>query len=386
MKPETTEPDEYFLIGQDDQRLNVYMRYQLFKALEDYAKRETNSEQVALLVGRKSENGEGFLLVEDAIEAPLGDRNRFEEGMWKRARRIAAARHPNRTVVGWFHTHLDGSIVPTEEEQTVHKRHFPEEHHLLYVVSAKADDRNFFLPLDGKLEAAHGFRIYGKTPANAQEDSVPAGARPGMNTVGTNPEQQGRHLERKLDKIQKRLQQPPVTAKDILIVVLLVVNACLILFRPNPPVTVDTSALERGQSDLSAQVTSIRGRIDKLEGHLSDIRALDEQLKLAAGLEDIDEPLEPIDDASDPPPAQPTTPQTNLASPSPGLTGGSGVIKLYKVKAGDTLSALVDKFYPDSPTGTTNSFAQFNRLSAPDFAIFPGDTLKVPSIQALRDR
>ena len=145
MKPETAEPDEYFLVGQDDSRLNIYLRYQLFKALEDFAKRESHREQVGLLVGREATNSEGesFILVEDAIEAPLGDENtgRFEEGMWKRARRIAAARHPNRTVVGWFHTHLDSSLDPTEEERTVHKRHFPEESHLLYVVSARADDR-----------------------------------------------------------------------------------------------------------------------------------------------------------------------------------------------------------------------------------------------------
>jgi nucleoid-associated protein YgaU/proteasome lid subunit RPN8/RPN11 len=391
MKPETTEPDEYFLIGQDDQRLNVYMRYQLFKALEDFAKRETNREQVALLVGRVSESAEGedlpdgdFLLVEDAIEAPLGDENRFEDGMWKRTRRIAAARHPNRTVVGWFHTHLDSSVEPTDEERTVHKRHFPEARHLLYVVSSKADDRNFFLPIDGKLEAAQGFRIYGKTPT-AQDDAVPVGARPGINAVEANPEQQSRHLERKIDKIQKRLQRPPVTPKDILIVVLLVINACLILFRPNPPVTVDTSALERGQSDLSAQVTSIRGRIDKLEGHISDIRMLDEQLKLAAGLEDIDDP-DPIEVKPRPQPVKTTAPTPNLPAPSPGLTGGNGVIKLHKVEAGDTLSVLVDKFYPDSPTGTTTAFADFNRLSAPDYAIFPGDTLKVPALESLRNR
>ena len=51
MKPETTEPDEYFLVGQDDSRLNIYLRYQLFKALEDFAKRESHREQVGLLVG-----------------------------------------------------------------------------------------------------------------------------------------------------------------------------------------------------------------------------------------------------------------------------------------------------------------------------------------------
>jgi hypothetical protein len=239
------------------------------------------------------------------------------------------------------------------------------------------------MPVEGQLVASQGFRIYGKSPAGAGDEAVPVGARAGMNAVGANPEQQSRHLERKLDKIQTRLQSPPVTAKDILIVVLLVVNACLILFRPNPPVKVDTSALERGQSDLSAQVSSLRGRIDKLERHISDIKMLDEQLKLAAGLEEIEEPLDLPDE--DP---QPVKSPTQAAAQAPAdmnaLSGGSGVIKLYKVAAGDTLGVLVDKFYPNSPNGTTTAFADFNRLNAPDYAIFPGDTLKVPSLQALR--
>lgn len=387
MKPEAMEPDEYFLIGQDDSRLNIYLRYQLFKALEDFAKRESNREQVGLLVGRESTGeGERFILVEDAIEAALGEdgSSRFEEGMWKRARRIAAARHPNRVVVGWFHTHLDGSLELTEEEKTVHKRHFPEESHLLYAVSAKGEDRNFFLSDGGQLVPAKGFRIYGKTPTSSQEEVVPVGARAGLNTVGANSEQQGRHLERKLDKIQSKLQKPPITPKDILIVALLVINACLIMFRPNPPVTVDTSALERGQSDLSAQVASLSGRIEKLETHLSDIKLLDEQLKLAAGLEEIGEPLD--DEPATPVAVKTTAPPAQPPVAGAPLTGGNGVVKLYKVKQGDTLGALVDKFYPDSPNGTTVSFADFNRLNAPDYAIFPGDTLKVPAVQALRKR
>ena len=66
------------------------------------------------------------------------------------------------------------------------------------------------------------------------------------------------------------------------------------------------------------------------------------------------------------------------------LSGGKGVIKLYKVSQGDILGVLVNKFYPDAPTGTLSAFADFNRLKAPDFAIFPGDTLKVPELEALR--
>ena len=106
MKTEITEPDEYFLVGQNETRQVIYLRYPLFKALDDFATRESHREQVGLLVGRASQRADGttYMLVEDAIESPIGDENvgRFDESLWKRARRIAAARHPNRTVVGCF--------------------------------------------------------------------------------------------------------------------------------------------------------------------------------------------------------------------------------------------------------------------------------------------
>ena len=59
MKTELREPEEYFLIGQDDPRLPIYLRYQLFRALEDFAKREQR-EQVGLIVGRVSEDSDGL--------------------------------------------------------------------------------------------------------------------------------------------------------------------------------------------------------------------------------------------------------------------------------------------------------------------------------------
>lgn len=378
MKTDLQEPEEYFLIGQDEKRMAIYMRYQLFKALEDFAKREQR-EQVGLLVGRVSESG--FLLVEDAIESPVGDEStgRFEESLWKRARRIAAARHPNRAVVGWFHTQAEGSLEPVEEEKIVHKRFFPEAEHILYKIGSRGQDRNFFLRHNEELVAAEGFRIYGKAPANSgeAEEIVPVSGRSTVNAVSATADQHVRQIERNVEKIQKRLQDPPMAWKDYLILALLVVNAMLILFRPNPPVTVDNTKLERGQSDLSAQVTSVRGRIDRLERHLGELSLLDEQLKLAAGSEEIDGLT---DDPNMEELVEPAPPI--VAGEANKLAGGAGVVKLYKVKEGDILGVLVEKFYPDGADGTLKSFSRFNRLKGD--SIFPGDTLKVPPAEALR--
>lgn len=386
MKTEASEPEEYFQVGQRDKNLAIYLRYPLFKALDEFASRESGREQVGLLVGRVGSNksGVGYLLIEDAIECPIGDETtgRFEDSLWKRARRIASARHPNRTVVGWFHTRAEGKLKVSDEEWSVHKRFFPEDDQVLYLIDPQANDRNFFRRGKKELVAAEGFCIYGKPSADAAEDgpTVLDGAKPHLKTVPANSESQQRYTERSLDKILKAQQNPPVGLKDLAIIGLLIANAALIWFRPNPPVKVDTSSLERGQVELSAQVDGVRGRLEKLEANLADMRLLDNQLKVAAGMEDID-PVEPT--ASATPNGKPARHTARSKTEPTDLVGGAGKIKLYKVAANDTLSVLAEKFYPDSPVGTMEALARFNRLNS-NFDIFPGDTLKLPSAEALR--
>jgi nucleoid-associated protein YgaU len=402
MKTEISEPEEYFQIGQNESRLVVYLRYPLFKALDDFATRESHREQVGLLVGRLGKRADGtpFLLIEDAIESPLGDEStgRFEEGLWKRARRIAAARHPNRSVVGWFHAHSSGEINPTTEEAGVHKRFFPEDNHVLYRIDPKAKDRAFYLRDGNGLKAANGFCIYGKPAGDAAPGAEPVAPVPGakatVTSVAASPEQTQRYLERSLEKILRRLQKPPINPKDVLIVSLLVINGLLAWFRPSPMAKVDTSALERSQTEISSQVTEVRDRIAKLEQHLADLQLLDQQLKLAAEAESIPN-TDPLVDPELDPDVDPTAVATSTVQPDEigaretpnavdgGPAGGAGKVVLYTVAKGDTLSLITSKFYPEAGPDITASFARFNRLKAPEFEIFEKDVLKIPDEKAL---
>lgn len=400
MKTEVSEPEEYFQVGQRESRLVVYLRYPLFKALDDFASRESHREQVGLLVGRAGRRGDGtpYLLIEDAIETPLGDESsgRFEESLWKRARRIAAARHPSRSVVGWFHAHSTGEIQPSVEEIAVHKRFFPEDLQVLYRIDPKAKDRLFYLKDGAGLKAAHGFCIYGKPPGDASaaaETVAPVpGAQATVASVGASAEQTQRYLERTLEKILRRLQRPPMSPKDMAIIALLVLNALLIWFRPSPVAKLDTASLERGQTELSSQVTEVRDRIAKLEQHLADLQLLDQQLRLAAeaeNLPDTDPELDPdLDPDALPDPASLESPAAVSAPTTPpakdgGPTGGGGKVTLYRVSQGDSLSTITQKFYPQAGPDITAAFARFNRLKAPEFEIFEGDMLKVPDEKVL---
>lgn len=395
MAKDVKEPEDFFQVGEKEGRLPIYLRYQLFRALDEYAVREKHREQVGLLVGRLGvrPDGKRYLLVEDAIESPVGDdqRGRFDEALWKRARRIAAARHPNRQIVGWFHSRPEGGLEVSEEEQSVHKRFFPEDAQVLYLLDPRGEDRNFYLRDGASLTPVKGFGIYGKPSsidAKVAEAPPVSGAQPAVNSVAPPVEQQSRVVERSLEKILRRLQKPPLFPKDLAIIVLLVMNALLIWFRPHPPVAVDTASLERGQAELSDKVGAVQQKVERLEKHLAGMQLLDEQLRLVAGLEEIDPALDDEEaeqqEDSDPQTEETVNPGTaGLAERSERLKDGAGRVELYRVEAGDTLSGLASRFYPEATQDLTGALGRYNRLPAPDYAIFPGDVLKVPPVESL---
>lgn len=401
MKTEVIEPEEYFQVGQQDNRLLIYLRYPLFKALDEFTTKESGREQLGLLVGRFGQRPDKvpFVLIEDAVESTAaGDQFNFlEEGLWKRAGKIAIARHPTREVVGWFHALTGGGAGLTGDEVAVHKRFFLEDHQVLYKIEQKGKDRIFFSKIQGTPSPLSGFCIYGKQPQEADgkgkgeatakslptPKSLPTAKSSGLPpSAAASSEQVLAYLDRSMEKIQRRLQKPPLTPKDVLIIALLMVNAALILFRPSPTAKVDTTGIERNQSEISAQVTEVRERIGKLEQHLADLQLLDQQLKIAAG----EEHISGLGDELPPGDLGPSPKAQDIASPNPtpssgadsALVGGQGQIKLYTVVKNDTLSAIVAKNYPGSGSDLIEDFAQYNRLKGPNYNIFEGDVLKIP--------
>ena len=377
------EPAEFFQVGTQKGELRIYLRYELFRALDDFAVRDTSREQCGLLVGRLGQGSEGpFLVVEDAIESSVGDdrTGRFNAGTWQRARRIAKTRHPNRLVVGWFHTHPGTGLELSDEELQVHEKFFPEDWQIVYLVDPVRRDRNFHLRQGGELKSVDGFRIFGKEGAKPDMDS--SEGTPSVRSVPADEQLKERYLERSLEKIQKMLRRPAVGFKDYLIVALLLTNLGVLLWRPSPPVKVDLSELAAGQSQLSEQLTNLRSRMEKLENHLAELQLLDEQLQLAVGEE---EPLEalPTPAVEESPEVKPT-PAEPPVKPNGEQPADGKKVKLHKVQGGDTLSTIASKYYDESGPNMVTALGRFNKLKGPNYAIFPGDTVKIPARENLK--
>ena len=360
------EPPDFFEVGSEEPGLRIYLRYDLFRALDEYAVRDTSRELAALLVGQVQEGGQGgnCIVVEDAIEVGVADERegRFSPRVWQHARRVARTRYANKVIVGWYHTHPGTGLDLSQEEREVHKSFFPEAWQVMYVVDPVSRDRNFYRSQESRLSGVRGFRIFGKeTAAIKERESAPPPAQPTNPTRAEEPLRE-RYLERSLEKIMRGQRRPPVRPIDLVIIGLLVANLLATLLRSQPVAKVDLSPVTGPVGRVAAQVSALSKRLELLEQHLKDLQVLDDQIS------------QPNPDASATPGVS-GTPEVGLAPAE-----GSKEIREHLVKEGDTLSLIAEKYYGPSGSSLVGALAKYNKLRGNE--IFPGDTLKIPA----RDR
>lgn len=368
------EPDDFFQVGTEGSGLRVYLRYALFRALDDFALRDTSREQAGLLLGRRDPRG-GYMAVEEALEAGIDEGgSRFTERTWQRARRVAKHRYPRLEVVGWFHTHPGTGVELSAEEIAVHRKFFAEPWQVVYAVDPVLRERNFHIWREGDLVGASGFRIYGK-----EEKAMTV---PEREPVRPDEHLRERYLERSLEKLQRLVRRPPARPIDYVNTALLVAILAVLLFRPAPPVKVDQKELVSGQQQLSEQVAALSGKMTSLEKHLAEMQIIDQQLGLEPAAPESPEPAPAPEET--PAAASPKPEPTKPAAADPGAPAAGTKVRLHKVRNGDTLSTICEKYYKSADPKVVAALGRFNKLKPPNFDIWPGDTVKIPARATLK--
>lgn len=329
------------------------------------------------LLGTVSQAGDTWL-VEVCEALPLNvtpevHRVRVTRHAWQEMLAVRAARHSHLRVVGWVHSHPGVGVSFSDADAFVQRYFFPADWQVACVIDPDRRDVQFFSrrgrhmsPLGafwvergtgGEGEVPGPRSVSSSTRAAAASRASEGGAQmppqpedfEGQQTTDTYLKE--RFVERSLEKILKMLKEPPLTARDFVMMALMGLMLVVLIFT------------RTGSSSTISELKEITARLDAISQRLEAM---------------------PADSA--PGPVRKPTPHP---VPSSGASGDASVKAPldngpdveYSVKEGESLWSISLKFYEDGSLQTP--LMRYNKIrDARD--IKAGAIIKVPALAKLK--
>lgn len=165
-------PMNYLLIGElENDDAKVYIKQDVYKALEEYASSDTAHELGTIILGNYSDElGKMNVVISDFIYAKYTDASAstltFTHETWEYVHKEHEEKYPNTKIVGWQHTHPGYGIFLSNYDMFIQENFFNMPFQVAYVIDPVQHIRGFFQWKNGKVEKLKGFFIYdelGKT-------------------------------------------------------------------------------------------------------------------------------------------------------------------------------------------------------------------------------
>jgi proteasome lid subunit RPN8/RPN11 len=140
--------------GQREQRFQVVLRQSALNKLHRHG-RSQDVEVCGVLVGNPCADDSGaWLHVEDAIEgdhaAERTAQVTFTADTWAHIQSILDRDHPDKKILGWYHTHPGFGIFLSEMDVFIQENFFPLPWQVALVYDPKAGEEGVFVWKDGK--------------------------------------------------------------------------------------------------------------------------------------------------------------------------------------------------------------------------------------------
>ena len=150
-------------IENDD--VKVYIKQDVYKALEKYALVDTDHERGTIILGDYYEElGKTHVVISNYIEARYTDASAstltFTHETWDYVHKEQDAKYPDKKIVGWQHTHPSYGIFLSNYDLFIHENFFNLPFQVAYVIDPIQNLRGFFQWKNGKIEKLKGFYIY----------------------------------------------------------------------------------------------------------------------------------------------------------------------------------------------------------------------------------
>ena len=321
------------LIGEEGEsnELKIFIDEYTLSEIDSYLSSDISKELGGVLLGRVNLDASSnkFIVIDDIVIARYTDasvsRLTFTHDTWEYINNKIDDEHPDKIIIGWFHSHPGHSVFLSSYDIFIQENFFNNDFMTAYVFDPKIKERGFFFMKDDKVKKAGGYYVFSspfKKNINADIDEM------SFKETNTNSE-------------KKSSEQNNFKIKNVIIFVLLAANIILSLILLYNYGEVKKEAVDA--EDLKKKIGELRNDNrelnNKLDAFITSIEVLDEKDSVSQESKNI--------------------------------------VK-YTVKEGDTLKKIALNFYKDETK--FNLIIRHNKLND-EFDIFIGKVLEIPLIE-----
>ena len=333
-------PMNYLLIGElENDDVKVYIKQDVYKALEEYASSDTAHELGTIILGNYSDAlGKMNVVISEFIYAKYTDASAstltFTHETWDYVHKEHEENHPNTKIVGWQHTHPGYGIFLSNYDMFIQENFFNMPFQVAYVIDPVQHIRGFFQWKSGKVEKLKGFYIYDEVGKQIKIDQ-PKEKKISGGSSGISP----------VSESKFSIFQPLILGVLSLIVIGLLISTVSLNKRYNRQIE-DQEAMELQIaeqnmliSQQASELESVKSMANKTE--IADPIQTEETDKEETAEEDnkdaVDETEKPSEVESSEKITEDTT-EDNIGNHESRV-----YFIAYKVEAGDSLSAICRK-------------------------------------------
>lgn len=332
-------PMNYLLIGEiENDDVKVYIKQDVYKALEEYASSDTSHELGTIILGNYSDAlGKMNVVISDFIYAKYTDASAstltFTHETWDYVHKEHEEKYPNTKMVGWQHTHPGYGIFLSNYDMFIQENFFNMPFQVAYVIDPVQHIRGFFQWKSGKVEKLKGFYIYDEVGKQIKieqsKEKKIAGGSAGLSPAAEN---------------KFNMFQPLILGALCLIVIGLLISTISLNKRYNRQIE-DQEAMELQLaeqnmliSQQASELESVKSMTNKTETvDVTEPTEIEDTNKHETTEEDVKEPAEDEVETGDSEPGEEETEDT------PETHDNRVYFTAYKVEAGDSLSAICRK-------------------------------------------
>lgn len=145
--------------------VKVYIKQDVYKALEKLASSDTTKELGSILVGEYAEEmGKIHVIISGFIEAKYTDASAstltFTHDTWEYVYAEQEKSYPGKRIVGWQHTHPNYGIFLSNYDTFIQENFFNMPFQVAYVIDPIQNIRGFFQWKNGEIAKLRGYYVY----------------------------------------------------------------------------------------------------------------------------------------------------------------------------------------------------------------------------------